>query len=382
MIYLDHQSTTRPFKEVLLAMAPFFGDEFGNPHSNDHWVGWRSNEALEKSRVSVAEFLNVSQSEIIFTSGATESNNQSILGLKNKFFGNTGKVAVSAIEHKCVIEAAEEKSKIIGAKLIEVSVNEVGNFDEGSLLKALKEGAKLCSIMFANNEIGTVNDIELASKLCKEFGAILHCDAAQAGLYFDLSNLTEYADLISISAHKIGGPMGVGALYISQEIRHLMEPIILGGGQEGGLRSGTVALPLAVGFAAACKKLSEGCSSERTSVASSSRDYLANKLLSLHENFKLNGPKLQNRHPANLNICFRNYEAQLLLNNLQPNVAASQGSACSSGFEEPSYVLKKIGLSDSDANASVRFSVGLQTTKSEIDDAMTHIEAALERLCV
>ena len=111
MIYLDHQSTTRPFKEVLLAMAPFFGDEFGNPHSNDHWVGWRSNEALEKSRVSVAEFLNVPQSEIIFTSGATESNNQSILGLKNKFFGNTGKVAVSAIEHKCVIEAAEENQK-------------------------------------------------------------------------------------------------------------------------------------------------------------------------------------------------------------------------------------------------------------------------------
>ena len=222
----------------------------------------------------------------------------------------------------------------------------------------------------------------MASKLCKEFGYILHIDAAQAGLYFDLKNLSEYADLISISAHKIGGPMGVGALYISQEIRHLMEPIIRGGGQEGGLRSGTVALPLAVGFAAACKKLSEGCSSERTSVASSSRDYLANKLLSLHEHFKLNGPKLQNRHPANLNICFSNYEAQLLLNNLQPNVAASQGSACSSGFEEPSYVLKKIGLSDSDANASVRFSVGLQTTKSEIDDAMTHIEAALERLCV
>lgn len=379
MIYLDHQSTTSPFEEVLSAMAPFFGAEFGNPHSNDHWVGWRSHEALEKGRISVAEFLNVSKSEIIFTSGATESNNQAILGFKNIFFERNEKVAVSAIEHKCVLEAAAEKSKTLGTELIEISVNEFGEFDEESLVKALKKGAKFCSIMFVNNEIGTVNDMELASKLCKEFGAILHCDAAQAGLYFDLKSLSEYADLISVSAHKIGGPMGVGALYISQEVRHLIEPIIRGGGQEGGLRSGTVALPLAVGFGAVCEKLSEGCSSQRASVVSHTRDYLASRLLNLDDAFKINGPNLHDRHPANLNLCFGNYDAQMLLSNMQPNVAASQGSACSSGFEEPSYVLRKVGLSDNEAKSSVRFSVGLKTTKSEIDEALVHIKTALER---
>lgn len=382
MIYLDHQSTTRPFEEVLSAMAPFFGAEFGNPHSNDHWVGWRSNEALEKSRLSVAEFLNVSQSEIIFTSGATESNNQSILGLKNIFFGQNEKVAVSAIEHKCVLEAAAEKSKSLSTELTEISVSEFGAFDEESLVRALKEGVKFCSIMFANNEIGTVNDIELASKLCKQFGSLLHCDAAQAGLYFDLKNLSEYADLISISAHKIGGPMGVGALYISQEISHLIEPIIRGGGQERGMRSGTVALPLAAGFAAACEKLRRGSASARASAASNTRDYLASQLLRLDAKFKINGPPLHNRHPANLNICFGTHDAQVLLSNLQPHVAASQGSACSSGFEEPSHVLRKIGLTDNDAKSSVRFSVGLKTTKSEIDEALVHIKTALENSCL
>ena len=360
-------------------MLPYWGALYGNPHSSDHSVGWKSKKTLDQSRKSVADFLNVPINEIVFTSGATESNNLAILGFDCDYFGTNGNVAVSEVEHKCVLEAAAILSGKIGKNLTRISVNADGSFCETSLKDALEAGAKFCSIMLVNNEIGTINDLKLASDICRQYGAILHCDAAQAALFFSLEMLSNYADCISISSHKLGGPMGIGALYISNEIRHLMRPLIVGGGQESGMRSGTVPLPLAVGFGVACEKLIDEPATDRYLRVAKLRDSFANEVLSINPNFRVNGPELDKRHPGNLNVCFAGFEASVILSNLQPSVAASQGSACSSGFEETSYVLRSIGLDEKDANASIRFSLGLTTSDSEIKQALRHLKLALEK---
>ncbi len=381
-IYLDHQATTPVDQQVLDRMLPYFREAFGNPHSADHNLGWNSSLAVEQAAAQVAALIGADPDEIIFTSGATEANNMALLGLARRVrpASRRRRFILSDIEHKCVLTAGRVISDQLGLPVEHKPVDQEGRVLPASLEHPLDDNVLAVSIMAVNNEIGTIQDIQKISELIRNAGAIFHCDAAQAPISMDLRGIADHVDLLSLSAHKMYGPKGIGSLYIRRELQNRLEPLIYGGGQQNGLRSGTVPTALCVGMGAAAELLSGGEARQKRAILRHRRDRFLEKMSDLPWSIRLNGPTGESRHPGNANICFEGFFAQDILQVLQPHLAASTGSACTSGMPEPSHVLKAIGLSPEDAEASIRFSLGFDTTDTDIDDAVNLIDNALNTL--
>ena len=378
-IYADYQATTPVDPRVLEKMLPYWGESFGNPHSNDHIVGWKAAEAVRESQTSVAALIGADPDEIVFTSGATEANNLALFGLARRAPPSRRRILVSAIEHKCVLAAARALEEREGFTLETIPVDREGFIDLDVLESMLDSSVLVASIMAVNNEVGTIQDLSAITALLARHGAIFHCDAAQAPCAMDVSRLAEYADLISLSGHKIYGPQGIGALYVRRDLQNSMEPIIYGGGQQKGLRSGTVPVPLCVGMAAAAEIVVEEGPCERLEVAKR-RNFYVTLLSDISFPTAINGPAWDRRHPGNANLRFDGFAAQDILGALQPGLAASTGAACTSGIPEPSHVLSAMGLSESEAESSVRFSFGRFNSEVEVREAATLVKKALESL--
>ena len=358
-------------------MAPYWNERFGNPHSSDHIVGWRAAEVVQASAWSVGRLIGADPDEVIFTSGATESNNLALLGAARQAPTNRRRILVSAIEHKCVLAAGRVLREYDGFSVETVPVDSVGLVDVEALADMLDENVLLASVMAVNNEVGSIQDVPRIARLLKHYDVLFHCDAAQAPCGTDISELSLHADLVSLSSHKMYGPPGIGVLFIGRDIQERIGPIIHGGGQQAGFRSGTVPLPLCVGLGEAANLLGifEG-PQERGRIAHLRDSFLA----SLQHNalpIVLNGPNSNRRHPGNANLQFTGLDGQEILSRLQPNVAASTGSACTSGIPEPSHVLRAMGLTFKQANASIRFSFGRFTNDSDVVEATRYVLTAI-----
>ena len=378
-IYLDHQASTPILPTVRDAMHPFWAEFHGNPHSSEHSTGWSANKATESSRVKVANLIGADSDEIIFTSGATEANNLAIKGLSfpEQQLSERKTILVAATEHKCVLESAAYIARTNGFSLDVIQVDGKGHVDIDKLQDMLTEDVLLVSVALVNNEIGTVQNIAAISKLCRDVGAVFHSDFAQAPSAVNLLDYADLADMVSLSGHKFGGPMGIGALYVSRELKDRIEPLFHGGGQEWGMRSGTLALPLCVGIGAAADFYGSEAGAVAREHVAGLRDLFVKKLQSSQNQIGLNGDTLAARHPGNANLRFEGHRAHEILQRLQPIVSASTGSACSSGITEPSYVLSSIGLTLDEAQASIRFSFGHTNTTDEVLEAAEAVIAVL-----
>jgi len=377
-IFLDNHSTTPVDPRVLEAMLPYFSEHFGNAASRSHEYGWDANNAVQASRESIAALVGATSSkEIVFTSGATESNNLALKGVLESSDPARNRVIVSAIEHKSVLDtAAHLHAK--GFQVTTLPVNALGRVDPERLREALTDDTALVSVMLANNEIGTVQPIFEIASVVHERGALLHVDAAQGlgSLDFNVEGMN--VDLASLSAHKIYGPKGCGALYVrSKRPRVRLSPQIHGGGHELGLRSGTLNVPAIVGFARACELMQKEGAVERVRIASL-RDALETRLLRALPQIVVNGDPM-NRLCGNCNVIFPNIESGTLIRNLG-DVAVSSGSACSSATPEPSYVLRALGISTAMARCSLRFGVGRFNTQAEIEVVAERVVDEVERL--
>jgi len=378
MIYADYQATTPVDPRVVEKMAPYWQESFGNPHSSDHIVGWQAAKSVEQAKSSIASLIGADPDEIIFTSGATEANNLALFGLARRAQSGQRRILAGATEHKCVLAAARALEAREGFTVEQVPVDGEGFIDLDALTDLLDETTLMVSIMAVNNEVGTIQEIPLISEIVASHDVLLHCDAAQGACALDMSHLADHADLISLSGHKMYGPQGIGALYIRREIQSKVEPIIYGGGQQSDLRSGTVPVPLCVGMAAAAEiLLTEEGVAERKRVANQ-RDIFVSLLQASPYPVSLNGPTSDRRHPGNANLQFEGFVAQEILGALQPHLAASTGSACTSGIPEPSHVLRALGLTAAQADASIRFSFGRFTTDAEIEEAAQLVIKCLE----
>lgn len=369
-IYLDHQASAPVKATVLEAMIPCFSVVYGNPHSADHAVGWAAADAVEEARGRVAAAIGATAQELFFTSGATEANNLALLGIAAAAPPG-GAVVVSAIEHRSVLAAARAL-RDAGRELRVVPVRPDGLIDFDALERALVGDVALVSIGLVNSEIGVVQDLAAVSELCRSRDVPLHTDATQALAWSALDVEAAGADFASISAHKVGGPQGVGGLFVSASATDRIRPVLHGGGQEGGLRPGTLPTALCVGFGVACATLPDERAVERW------RDVTRRLHLRLEEAFpglRLNGAP-QPRHPGNLNVRLPGVDAELLVARAQPRLAVSRGSACTSGMPEPSHVLRALGLDADEASSSIRLSTGPFTAESEIEAAVEVLKAA------
>lgn len=382
VLYFDHQATAPIDHRVLRAMEPFWRESFGNPHSSEHSIGWAADKAIMDAKTSVANLIGADADEVIFTSGATEANNLALLGVARGLGAGSDRqhILISSIEHKCVLTTAQALQERDGFKIGIVPVDHEGNLRVDKLREMISKDVLFCSFILVNNEIGTIQEIAEINQICRETGTLLHCDGAQAPVAIDLSNIADQVDLLSLSGHKMYGPMGIGALYVRREIHKKIEPVIYGGGQQGNLRSGTLPLPLCVGMGEAANY----CNGEEATINREHvrylRDLFIEHLMQSHWVIQLNGPDLDTRHPGNANLRFEKFSAQDILGALQPRLAASTGSACTTGIPEASHVLRAIGLSNEQAEASVRFSLGRYTTESDVLNAVELITQALDRL--
>ncbi|EKD37509.1 MAG: hypothetical protein ACD_75C01102G0003 [uncultured bacterium] len=378
-VYLDYQASTPVDPRVVAKMLPLLQCGYGNPHSSDHIFGWRAADVVEQSRQEVAAVIGADSDEIVFTSGATESNNLALFGsFRRNCTRRRNKLLVSAIEHKCVLEAAFCLARDYDAVFQLIPVDNCGLVDLNLIESELnKDDVLVVSVMSVNNEVGAIQPIKTIGRLAREKGAFFHTDAAQALNAIDIDVYEQNIDLLSLSAHKIYGPQGIGALYVRRELQEQLEPLIYGGGQQLGLRSGTVPAFLTAGFAAAIGALrGEIAAGERESVAKK-RDRFVKGIMEGGFPVRVNGPSLAVRHPGNANLLFQDFANHDILSGLQPQVAASTGSACTSGTPEPSYVLRAMGLTHEEASSSIRFSLGRFTTDEEVEIA---IEATLQVL--
>lgn len=380
-LYFDHQATTPVDAWVLDQMIPFFTQEFANPHSADHYRGWVAAKAVEEAAERIASLIGADADEIVFTSGATEANNLVLQGLaKRSVDDNRRRILVSAIEHKCVLAASRILEEQHGYTVQYLPVDGEGFIDIPSLEEAIGDDVLLVSIMTVNNEIGTIQEIREVSRIVHAHGALFHSDAAQAPGAVDLVEMADLVDFVSLSAHKMYGPKGIGALFVRRDMQNRLEPLFYGGGQQQGLRSGTVPTALCVGMGAAAAKLELPDYKDERETIRRRRDYFVECLQRLPWGVSVNGPKAGARHPGNANVCFRGFSAHDILSSLQPRLAASTGSACTSGIPEPSHVLKAIKLSTEEAEASIRFSLGRSTTDADVDEAVALVAEALAKL--
>jgi cysteine desulfurase len=376
-VYLDNHATTRTDPKVVEAMLPYFTEIYGNSASVSHRFGWQAAEAVERAREQVAQAIGGQAREIVFTSGATESNNLALKGVARAAARRGNHLVTAASEHKAILDPIKRLARQ-GWEVTIVACDEYGGVSTAAVADALSDQTVLVSIMAANNEVGTINPIGEIGRLCRERGIIFHTDAAQAVGKIPLDVELENVDLLSISGHKIYGPKGIGALYVRRRDPQVrLEPLFDGGGHERGLRSGTIAVPLVVGLGLAAE------------IAVRERDLEAERLLELRERLhegiacrvselRLNGPP-GDRLPGNLNLSFAGVEGEALMMAMR-EVAVSSGSACSSANPEPSHVLLAMGLDEDIARASLRFGLGRFTTADEVDFAAAAVADAVERL--
>lgn len=376
-IYMDYQASAPLDRRVLDAMMPFLLGIHGNPHAADHAYGWEADSAIAEARSAVARLIGADPDEIIFTSGATEANNLAILGAARAAPAARRRIVVSAVEHKCVLGAARALVEE-GYELAIVPVDSNGLVHADAVQALVDERTAVVSIMTVNNEVGTAQPIAEIAKICRATGALFHTDAAQAPAAVSVDVAAWDVDLLSLSGHKAYGPKGVGALYVRRGVGPRLRPVLHGGGQEGGLRPGTLPTPLCVGMGAACIILAADGEREAERVASL-RDQLLADLGELIPDLRVNGA-LANRHPGNLNIRVPGIDAELLLAAARPGLAAATGSACTSGISEPSHVLRAMGLSGEAAAESIRLSIGRFTTADEVRHAAGLLAGAAKQV--
>jgi cysteine desulfurase len=364
-LYLDYQSTTPVDKRVLDAMIPFFTEKFGNPHSRSHSFGWEAEEAVEDARSKIASLINADAKDIIFTSGATESNNLAIKGCATFYQKNKNHIITLATEHKCVLDTFRHLRQQ-GFEVTYLPVKPNGLIDLDQLSAAITCKTVLVSVMAVNNEIGVIQPLKEIGKICREKGVFFHSDIAQGFGKIPIDVEECNIDLASISGHKIYAPKGIGALYFRRKPRVRLLPIISGGGQERGVRSGTVSTPLAVALGAASQIAALEMESEFMRVKQLADLFMKNILDNITEVY-LNGDS-DKRYPGNINLSFSYVEGESMILAIK-DLAVSSGSACTSASLEPSYVLKALGLDDELAHTSIRFGIGRFSTKEEIQYA-------------
>jgi cysteine desulfurase len=375
-IFMDNNSTTRVDPRVVDVMLPFFTEKYGNAASRHHAFGWEAEEAVKTARELVAELIGASPKEIVFTSGATESNNLALKGAASMY--TKGNHLVTAVtEHKAVLDPCKHLEQE-GFRVTFLPVDRYGQVSPEQVAAALTDQTILVSIMAANNEIGTLQPIQAIGKVCKDRGVLFHTDAAQAVGKLPLDVEALGVDLLSISAHKIYGPKGIGALYVRRRNpRVRLEPILDGGGHEGGLRSGTLPVPLVAGFGKACELCRQEVAGEPDRLIGL-RERLRTGIMDRLPDVFVNGHPVE-RLPGNLNLSFGFVRGDALLMSLK-NVAVSSGSACTSASVEPSYVLRALGVGDELAHSSIRFGLGRFTTEEEVDYVIAEVVQNVERL--
>ncbi|MCH9754101.1 MAG: IscS subfamily cysteine desulfurase [Alphaproteobacteria bacterium] len=375
-IYMDYQSTTPMDKRVLDVMLPYFTEKFGNPHSRSHSMGWETGDAIEVARKQVADVIGANPKEIVFTSGATESNNLAIKGAAQFYKDQKNHIITVKTEHKCVLDACRNLEQL-GFEITYLPVNEEGLLDLNLLKLAIKEKTLMVSVMAVNNEIGVLQPIKEIGAICRENGVLFHTDAAQAFGKIPLDVEDMKIDLLSISGHKIYGPKGVGALYVRRKPRVRLEPLINGGGQERGFRSGTLPTPLIVGLGEAAK-IAKDTMQEDYQRTKKLSDKFCSKILDSIPDVFLNGSR-EMRWPGCINISFAYIEGESMILAIK-ELAVSSGSACTSASLEPSYVLRALGVEEELAHTSIRFGIGRFTTEEELDYAISMLQGAVKKL--
>ena len=376
-VYLDNHSTTAVDPRVLEAMLPYFTEKFGNAASRSHEFGWKAEDAVENARGQIARLIHASPREIIFTSGATESNNLAIKGIAEEYRGRGNHIITQATEHKAVLDTCKRLEKF-GCEVTYLPVHPDGLIDLAELRGAITPDTILISIMYANNEIGVVQPIEAIGKIAKQKKVLFHVDAAQAVGRIPIDVQKEGIDLLSISAHKIYGPKGVGALYVRRKDPRVdLSAMIDGGGHERGLRSGTLNVPGIVGLGRACELCQKEMAAESERLRRL-RDKLKDAITNGLEGTSING-SMDHRLPNNLNLSFAGVEGDALLMGIN-DVAVSSGSACTSATLEPSYVLRALGVPEELAHSSIRFGLGRFNTDEEIDYAAARVIETVKRL--
>jgi len=376
-IYMDNHATTPVDPRVLEEMLPYFRDKFGNAASRNHSFGWEAEEAVEKARAQIAHLIGAAPKEIIFTSGATESDNMALIGAAEMYAEKGNHIITTAIEHKAVLDSAARVKQLAG-EITYVPVGQDGVVDSEAVKKAVTDKTILISVMAANNEIGTIQPIREIGAIARERGILFHCDAAQGvgKLVIDVNEMN--IDLLSLSAHKIYGPKGVGALYVRRKNpRVRLSPLIHGGGHERGMRSGTLNVPAIVGFGKACEICENEMDAENARLRAL-RDRLKDRILKLVDEVYING-SMEKRLPNNLNLSFAYVEGESLIMGLK-DVAVSSGSACTSASLEPSYVLKALGVGEELTHSSIRFGLGRFNTEEEVDYVAAKVAEIVKRL--
>ena len=376
-IYMDNHATTPMDPRVLEAMLPYFMEKFGNAASRNHPFGWTAEEAVEQAREQIAKLIGATAKEIIFTSGATESDNLAIKGVAEMYREKGNHIITAVTEHKAVLDTCKRLEKN-GYRVTYLPVQKDGLVDLEDLKRAIDDKTILVTIMAANNEIGVLQPWREIGKICRERGVLFHTDGVQAVGKVPIDVNKDNIDLMSITAHKIYGPKGVGALYVRRKNpRVQISAIIDGGGHERGMRSGTLNVPGIVGLGKACAIAKEEMAQEGGHLAGL-RDRLRDRIMGRLDEVYING-SMEHRLPGNLNISFAYVEGESLLMGIN-DVAVSSGSACTSATLEPSYVLKALGTGDDLAHSSIRFGIGRFNTEAEVDYVADRVCETVERL--
>jgi cysteine desulfurase len=377
-IYLDNHSTTPMDPRVLETMLPYFVEKFGNSASRNHAFGWEAEEAVENARKQIARLIHADPKELVFTSGATESDNLALKGVVEMYREKGDHIITSMTEHRAVLDTAKALETKRGIKVTYLPVDKTGMVSPDDVRNAITDKTVLISIMLANNEIGTINPIKEIGRIAKEKGILFHCDATQGVGKIPVDVQEMGIDLMSFTAHKIYGPKGVGALYVRKKgPRVRIAPIIDGGGHERGMRSGTLPVPLIVGFGKACELCEQEMAAESVKLATM-RDRLQAGIMNTLDEVYLNGHPTQ-RLPHNLNISFAYVEGESLLMGVK-EIALSSGSACTSATLEPSYVLRALGVGSDLAHSSIRFGLGRFNTDEEVEYTIKRIIETVTRL--
>ncbi|GAA5945602.1 hypothetical protein JCM3775_000538 [Rhodotorula graminis] len=375
-IYLDAQATTPMDPRVLDAMLPYETNAWGNPHSKTHSFGWEAEKAVDEARAHVANLIGANPKDIVFTSGATEANNTAVKGIARFYKGKKKHIITTQTEHKCVLDSCRVLQDE-GFDVTYLPVGQNGVVDLTLLEQSIRPDTCLVSIMMANNEIGTIQPIkEIGAIVKKHKGVFFHTDAAQAVGKIPVDVDAMGIDVLSISAHKLYGPKGIGALYVRRKPRVRLEPIISGGGQERGLRSGTVPAPLVVGFGEACRLAKREMQADHKHIRTLA-DRLYHGITKECERVVRNGDV--EGYPGCTNLSFTAVEGESLLMSIK-DIAVSSGSACTSASLEPSYVLRALGAEDDMAHSSIRFGIGRFTTEEEVDYVVDKVTSSVKRL--